>query len=99
MDAKAGRGGGDDREFGEDPNGGRIEPDLLFGLAQRGVGVRNVLRFAPSARKRDLPAVNAALGAQDEDHPQRPRSVPVDRREDRRVEQLRGSVHASNVHA
>jgi hypothetical protein len=88
VDKVAGDEGPGRRQRLADLDQGRIEPDLLLGLAQRGGGEVSVTRVPAPARERDLagvaPQVGAPLG---EDEP-RFVGPPIERQQDRRLRQM-----------
>ncbi len=66
-----------------DAGGGRVEPDLLGGLAQRGRGHVGVVGLGLAAREAHLARVVPADGPLDQDDPGVPGVIRVQQREDR----------------
>jgi hypothetical protein len=68
---------------------GRLEPDLLLGLAQRG-GLQVLAGLRAAARKRDLPGVPAQVLAALGEHQPGALRQPEQRRQDRGVDAAAG---------
>jgi hypothetical protein len=83
VDSVAGDEGVGGRQLFAQLDFGRVQANLLLGLAQRGCAEVGVARVAPTAGKRDLAGVAAQVGAAlGEDEPRLVARPAVERQED-----------------